>query len=167
MQSQSLGNLEGLRDIHIPVMAWWPPALGWWLLSLLLMMIGALVVFIIRYQRRKHASAMYLAQQELHQIKTDFKQHQDQALLIKALSILLRRISISVFNRTETAALTGPAWLRFLDQYTQNNEFSDGIGQVLLEAPYQAMPHYDSTALLDLISQWLDTVGNTHKRSII
>ena len=73
------------------------------------------------------ASAVALAQNEMDRIKTEFNRNQDKAILARELSELLRRISISVFPRTDTAALTGEVWLSFLDEHSVEKSFCDGI----------------------------------------
>ncbi len=159
-----LPDIPGLRaDLPLPELPlWYPPALGWWLLCLLLIGGVLLVLMLIKWRGRVAAarlSATFIAQQQLLRIKNDYAENQDKALLIKALSTLIRRVNISLFKRDETAALTGREWLAHLDQFTDNNEFSDGIGQIMITAPYQAIADYDSTALLELISQWLARVS--------
>ena len=75
----------------------------------------------------------------------------------KEISELIRRVSISLFKREESASLTGQNWLLFLDQLNGDKSFSNGIGKTLIEAPYQAKPDYDAVELLALISSWIDS----------
>lgn len=149
-----------LRDIHLPdPVSWWPLAPGWLALIMLLVIVVLLTTYFIRRYRNHKISALYLAKQELERIKTDFNIKQDKSNLVKELSELIRRLSISIFPRDESAGLTGEAWLKFLDQYSAKNEFDNGIGRVLIEAPYQADPEFNSNELIDLISTWIETVG--------
>lgn len=149
-----------LRDIHLPdPISWWPLAPGWWILLLLLVSVVLLTMYFIRRYRNHKISALYLANQELERIKTDFNINQDKSNLVKELSELIRRLSISVFPREESAGLTGEEWLRFLDQYSDKNEFDTGIGRVLIEAPYQADPEFNTNELIDLIATWIESVG--------
>lgn len=164
MQGSDPGALP-LRDIHLPdPISWWPPAPGWWLLALLSIALVALVVFFIRRRRLYRISAIYLAKQELDRIKRDFKTRQDKSVLVKELSELIRRLSISRFKREETAALTGQAWLEFLDQKSNNKLFSNGVGRVLIEAPYQAKPDYDSAELILLVSSWIESHSSRKRK---
>lgn len=149
-----------LRDIHLPdPISWWPLAPGWWALMILLVIVVLLTTYFIRRYRNHKISALYLAKQELERIKTDFNINQDKSNLVKELSELIRRLSISVFPREESAGLTGEEWLKFLDQYSAKNEFDNGIGRVLIEAPYQANPDFNSNELIDLVSIWIETVS--------
>ena len=153
-----------LRDIHLPdPVSLWPPAPGWWILVLLIIVIGSLIVFFIRRRRNLRTSAVYLARQELERIKNEFVSNQDKSILVKELSELIRRLSISIFKRDVAASLTGQNWLEFLDQYVENKLFSSGIGRILIEAPYQDTPNYDSAELLHLISSWIESVGSNKR----
>lgn len=147
-----------LRDIHLPdSILWWPLAPGWWLLLFLIVVTVLSVLYFIRHRRQQKLSAIYLAQQELERIENEFNSHKNKSILIKQLSELIRRISISLFNRNESASLTGEDWLLFLDQLHGDDAFSKGCGRILIEAPYQANPDYNDTKLLSLISSWIDS----------
>lgn len=148
-----------LRDIHLPdSILWWPPAPGWWILLLLLITFAVSICFYVRQRKKKKLSAVYLAKQELNRIEKIFTQEKDKSKLIKDLSELIRRLSISVFKRSESASLTGDDWLLFLDNTNGSDAFSNGVGRALIEAPYQSTPDYDEYALLQLIAQWIDSV---------
>ena len=152
-------NELALRDIHLPDSTlWWAPAPGWWILLFLIIVIITSIYFFLRQRKKKRLSALYLAKQELDRIEKSFSSEKDKSKLIKELSELIRRVSISVFHRNESASLTGKEWLLFLDDLMDNDSFSNGIGKVLIEAPYQAAPTYDEQALLQLISNWMDSV---------
>ncbi len=149
-----------LRDIHLPdPVSWWPLAPGWWALMILLVVVVLLVMYFIQRYRNYKISALYLAKQELERIKTNFSIKQDKPKLVKEISELIRRMSISLFPREESAGLTGKEWLKFLDESSTNNEFQNGIGRVLIEAPYQANPEFSSNELIDLISTWIEAVA--------
>lgn len=157
MQGADPATLE-LRDIHLPdALLWWPPAPGWWMLLILIIITGLSVFLLIRQRRNKRLSASYMAKQELIRIESEYQINKDKSILIKELSKLIRRLSISLFNRSESASLTGQNWLMFLDQSIGNDSFSKGIGRVLIEAPYQEKPDYNETELLILIRSWIDS----------
>lgn len=152
-----------LRDIHLPdSILWWPPAPGWWLLFLLIVALIVTASFIIKRRRKHRVSAVYLAKQELARIENEFKSTQDKTNLVKEISELIRRVSISLFKRNESASLTGQDWLLFLDQLNGDKSFSDGIGRILIEAPYQKNADYDANKLLILISSWIDSADRNN-----
>ncbi|SJM95679.1 DUF4381 domain-containing protein [Crenothrix polyspora] len=149
-----------LRDIHLPeAISWWPLALGWWLLALL---IPVLLVFAYRaFKRvtRKNAvkKALKIARKHLDSIEKDADMGSMQKLC--ELSVLIRRVAISVAPRAEVAGLTGRAWLEFLDNGLKDAPFSIGVGRLLVDAPYRKTPPTDPeiTQLLDVCRNWLKT----------
>lgn len=158
---EAAANELALRDIHLPETSlWWPPAPGWWILLVLIIILIVTVYYFLQRVKKKKLSAIYLAKQELDNINKDFAVKKDKSKLIKELSELIRRVTISVYNRNESASLTGEDWLLFLDNLNGDDAFSNGIGRVLIEAPYQAKPDYDENALLILISNWIESVNS-------
>ena len=104
-----------LREIHLPEsVGWWPPAPGWWLLPVLLLL-GIAVAWFGRllYRRRKY-SAISMARKELAAIRSRYAADRDTGHCVRSVSGLLRRVSISVFPRAESAGLTGDEWVAFL-----------------------------------------------------
>ena len=100
-------------------------------------------------------------------IRAQFAQQQDVTTLVRELSVLMRRASISFYPRQTTASLTGDAWLQFLDDTSLSsdsaNGFKHGCGKWLATAPYlpdNARPDIDSHALLKLCEHWLTAQPN-------
>ena len=144
-----------LRDIHLPeAIGWWPPALGWWLLAILVPLLIALVVWLFKRITRK--TAIKAAKKILLQIKQD--QQRDNSQKLKDLSALIRRVAISTTTRQKCAGLTGQQWLEYLDQSMKNSHFTQGIGQLLANAPYQksAPTEQDINQLARLCEGWLN-----------
>ncbi len=146
-----------LRDIHLPAdPSWWPPAPGWWMLLVLL--IGLVWGAWWLYQRRQQArlSAVHLAGESLLALRAQYADAQDAPLLVRELSVLLRRLSISAFPRVDAAGLTGEAWLRFLDKSMAGEPFTHGAGRILIDAPYRPrLELHELGALLDLCEAWI------------
>jgi hypothetical protein len=145
-------DLSQLRDIHMPgAVSWWPPAPGWWaLLALLLIIAGVGVVFRRRRQRNRWRGS---ALTELARLRAAAPERQ-----LREVSVLLRRVAISRFPRHDVAALTGEAWLAFLDRTLgDGSAFQSGVGRVLLSAPYAgtAQDDVDTAALLALCERWI------------
>jgi len=148
------GSELPLRDIHLPdPVSWWPPAPGWWMLLALLVAIALLSGFL--HHRYRRNALQRAAQQALHKIGEDYRQSGDALLLAQQLSILLRRVSVSCYPRQEVAGLTGRAWLSLLDRTLPGDEFQQGAGRVLIEAPYALDSRVDGSALLQLCERWL------------
>ncbi len=157
-----------LRDIHLPAEPlWWPPAPGWWILFALIISIMALVWWWYRRRQRIKRSAVNMARQELELLQSKYNTHRDARQTIADLSILLRRLSISAYPRTETASLTGEEWLQFLDRPLTDTPFTRGAGRILVEAPYR--PEVKEEELIPLIAlcrRWIDNIaGNNTGRT--
>jgi len=136
MQAQQLA----LRDIHLPEsLGWWPPAFGWWLLAILIPLLFVLIIWIYRRITRK--TAIKTAKKRLIVIKKD-DELDDRNKLIE-LSVLIRRVVISISSRNETASLTGQNWLEYLDSTVDGSPFTSGAGRSLADAHYQKIQPAD------------------------
>ena len=147
--------LADLRGYHLPdAVAWWPPAPGWWLLAgLLLVLIIGLGFYLVRRRRRRAAARMALG--ELARLRSDFASNGKPGDFVRGLSRLLRRFALARFPRHRVAALTGTAWLEFLDANGGDGRFRDGLGRLLVEAPYRPMAELPTDALADLAADWI------------
>ncbi len=147
-----------LRDIHLPpAPPWWPPASGWWMLLALLMLLSAgWVWWRKRTQRRRSAIAQ--AHIELSRLCAESASAPGQQIA-REISVLLRRVCISIFPRQQVASLTGVAWLQFLDQAHGDHQFSGGAGRLLMEAPYRpGISRQELEPVLDLCATWIAAV---------
>jgi hypothetical protein len=153
-----------LRDIHLPPdPGWWPLAPGWWLLAALLLLTGA-AVGAWCYAQRRNRRPDRIALKVLRALRKQAGSAASHAQ-ISALSILLRRVSISLYPRTEAASLTGEDWLRFLDRAVATPAFSQGIGRLLIDAPYR--PNSDApdlTPLYALCERWIAAAARSARR---
>lgn len=147
-------TLLDLKDIHEPdAIGWWPPAIGWWVLAVVLPL---LIIFLVWfYKRLTRKTALKTAGKMLIQIKQDATL--DSSRKLSELSVLVRRVAISVSPRAKAAGLTGRQWLAFLDRSVKGLPFSEGIGQLLVDAPYRKTPptEQEISQLIDLCEDWL------------
>ena len=144
-----------LKDIHLPeAIGWWPPAIGWWLLAVLIPLSIALLYWI--YKRLTRKTAIKTAKKNLADIKENPALDNNQKL--RELSMLIRRVAISVNPRTEAASLTGRQWLAFLDSSVTGAPFSEGCGQLLVDAPYRNISptEREISQLISLCEDWLN-----------
>lgn len=155
--------LTELRDIHIPAASWWPPAPGWWALAILL--IAAAMFIAWRRRTRHHRRIINAAIQTLQTIEQQYHRDKDTRQLAENLSSLLRRIAISRYPRHDIAALTGEAWLLWLDRHLAHPGFSQGAGRILITAPYQSNPQVDADALFDLCRNWISALPYKQTRA--
>lgn len=148
-----------LRDIHLPEpLSWWPLAPGWWMVLVGVILLICLIVFLIKRYVKKKNSTKTLARNELSNIQKKYRQSKDSHTLVKELSVLLRRTAISVFPRTDVAGLTGNDWLVFLDKVIQRKQFSEGVGEILVSAPYKKEIEINSEELLSLCKDWIEAL---------
>jgi hypothetical protein len=123
--------LAQLRDIHLPApIGWWPPAPGWWLLGIsLVLVIALLVYFLWRRHRQRHYRR--LALQSAKEIYAQWQQSGDKLAFIQALNQLLKQTALVAFPQRPIAALTGAAWLNFLDSRLARPQFNQPATQIL------------------------------------
>ncbi len=145
-----------LRDIHLPgEPAFWPPALGWWVVAaaLIALLAWVTVVALRRYRIHRQRQRVLMALARLEQGLASERTPE----VLARISVLLRRLALTRFPRQQVAALTGSAWLRFLDESGGNGRFAGGPGRVLATGPYQRSlsPDLDTTALTVLIREWV------------
>lgn len=147
-----------LKDIHIPGhVDWWPIAPGWWLVLLLIIFFSLLAYKKYRQKSVKAHSQMVIDQ--ALDVLTDLESCKDNKKIITEVSILLRRVSMSLYGRDNIAGLTGSEWLLFLDQQGKTTDFSQGAGEALLELPYRKKGQYDRVELLAITKAWLIQQG--------
>jgi len=129
--------MDPLRDIRgIDPAPWWPPAPGWWLLALLLILTLLLVWWLAR-RRRLYPPGRWQQDARSHLLALR-RRLRDAPLkaLAGELSELLRRIAIARCGREHTAALTGEAWLAWLERNDSSGFPWREQGRLLLELPY-------------------------------
>ena len=143
-----------LRDIHLPPPPdFWPPAPGWWLLAAILVLLVAWILFLAwrraRLQRAQRRLIALLDELDLT--------GNHEPLKLAELSMLLRRIALMHYPRTEVAGLTGESWLHFLDSSGGDGGFTRGPGRVLADGPYMPdLPgEYDPVGVTALVRNWI------------
>ncbi len=149
-----------LRDIHLPEpVSWWPLAPGWWVVLGLIVILGLLLLW-VRYLRQYQFIAK-LARGQLQLLRSDSALSNGDK--IRALSILMRRVSISAFPRVDSASLTGVEWLQFLDSSLTERAFSEGPGRALLDGPYKPSGDIDLAPVFKVCEKW---IGSLPKKKI-
>ena len=152
--ADSADLLNNLRDIHAPPpVSWWPPAPGWWLLLVVI-----IVVLLVWWRWRRARPWRRHALRELQQLELEFGTTGDVVLCVAQVSVLLRRVALSVRTPVTAAALTGDAWLKYLDELGSTQQFSTGIGRVLISAPYARAESVDVPGLIILTRRWLKKI---------
>ena len=146
--------LQQLREIHLPdPVSVWPPAPGWWILFVVVL---SAILWAVWWYCRRRDSAYRTARDELASLRAAYAANAQEETLVKGLSTLLRRYSLTVYGRTRVAGLTGSAWLTFLDETGDTQAFTNGTGHVLNSVPYGGQNPVDINPLLDLVEHWLN-----------
>lgn len=146
--------LAQLRDIHLPdPVSWWPPAPGWWLLaSVFFAAAWAASFFLGRYLRRNRYRKA--AMRELQMIKEN-RLGLSSRDIVEQLARLLRQVAMQTCGRETVAPLSGTAWLRFLDNRGDTDQFTAGPGKVLGEDHYRPTVEIQLEQLLPLVEKWI------------
>ncbi len=145
--------LNNLRDIHVPPpVSWWPPAPGWWLLLSLIIVLVLLLWWRLRRAQPWRREAL----RALRELELEFHANSEVVTCVAQVSVLLRRVALSV--RAPVAALTDEAWLNYLDELGRTEQFSSGIGRVLITAPYARAEPVDVPQLIKLVRRWLKKI---------
>lgn len=162
-----------LRDIHLPMdISWWPLAIGWWLL--LLIALSAVLFLILRRKKKSHQLSKVAAMREYNQVVSNFRNSANKVYLLRELSVVLRRISISFYPQHNVASLTGTAWLAFLDSVLppsdtdKTGRFQSDTGRLLITAPYikkSRQQEIDTEQLLNLCHHWIDNLPNSVEKN--
>lgn len=147
--------LQQLMDIkQSEVSFWWPLAPGWWVVFIVLII--TLMAGYYFYHRRGTRRA---ALKELLQLEHEYLSSRDSNRLAMGITVLLRRVALIKYERKNVAGLTGMNWLKFLDAHGDTTLFTQGIGQVLMAAPYQtanlSYQPFDEQALIELTRDWI------------
>ena len=143
-----------LRDIHLPAsISWWPLAYGWWILFACL---GAVLLVVwLAYKRRYRERAAILG---LKAVAQALREGAAPVVCVQRISMILRRFAMSVGESRAIAGLTGDNWLEFLDGRWARDEFSAGVGRVLIFGPYAPPDRVsagDASTLNELCLDWV------------
>jgi hypothetical protein len=140
-------NGPDLRDIHLPAEpGWWPPAPGWWIVAAIVLAMGVYLCFKV-YLYTKRARLRRAVMGELDRCID--AGGDDPSRLAAGLSQFLRRLTLRA--TPNAAAYHGDRWMDYLDQQSGTDQFSRGVGRVLLDAPFDPAATYDAAALVALV----------------
>lgn len=124
--------LKQLHDLHLPMQpGFWPPAPGWWVLAVV--GVALLVWLTLRWHRAQQRQRPFrIAIRTLDRLLIGTRQNNTSAReFADAVNGLLKRALIHGAHRYESTALTGTAWLDYLDKIAANDSFSNGSGAAL------------------------------------
>lgn len=146
-----------LKDIHLPdPVSWWPPAVGWWLLLGAVVVLGLLVRPAARAVRRMRARRRLCRQalDELAHLRRELEAGGDTGRTLERLSVLLRRVALSVFPAPGIAGRTGRAWVDWLRR-TGPDGLDPAALEPLIDGPYRPDPPGAPPSLFDVAGRWI------------
>ncbi len=157
--------LEQLRDVDIPDASGGIPW-GWVIFAL----ICALLLILVR-QYKAASNRRYAALQWHREATAELASIRDAAVtqttteLLVRCSELARKVMLVAEPRENVAALHGDQWLAKLDEVCAKPAFSQGMGRLLIEHPYQAtssVPPDDMQSLFNAL-ETLIAAAPTHQ----
>ena len=159
--------LAELKDLHLPEPpSIWPPAPGWWFVALMVILGVACMCYHYFKKKRKPAArniekgqwqqSALLEHQRLHALlSNDASANQ----VLSEASVLMRRVALARLPREQAATVQNEDWLRLLDELSDNEHYSNGIGRLLLEHPYRKSSEISRHDLTDLLALMKDTIS--------
>ncbi|MFM0171003.1 DUF4381 domain-containing protein [Paraburkholderia sediminicola] len=157
-------QLQGLQELPLPApVSYAPQTIGWVFVAFLLLATVLLALWVgwRRYERQRYRRS---ALQELAGIEASLATGQadplQRAAMLAAIPRLLKRTSLEIAPRAQVAALTGDAWLAFLQR--TRGRFDAQTGPLLTLASY-APPEQvarlspdDAAALIRHARDWIE-----------
>lgn len=145
--------VAGLVDIPLPpLVSLWPQT--WTALITIVFIVVGFVVWLCWFIHRRRVSRY--RRDAIAELERMTRTSVSPVQLSAALALLVRRTALAAFPREQVAALTGPAWLSFLDRSYGGTEFSDGPGRDLEASVYRQLSSGDdASSLVDLVHRWI------------
>ena len=148
--------LTQLKPLHLPhAISAWPPAPGWFLLIIIILALFSLLLF-NWLQRRKQTRPKKIALAHLQSLEVACQDPKYTTQVLSDVSKLLKRVALLHHPRQEVAGLSGQQWLAFLDATGLTEEFSTGIGRILVSSAYSQRIPKNAQALFPLVRQWIE-----------
>ncbi len=146
-----------LNDIHMPEpVSWWPPAIGWWLVPVVLVVLYLAYRLVAgmtrRFVRKRRLRRQALA--ELAAIEEAFDASGDAAATMERVSVLLRRVAMTVSAERRLAGRAGQGWVEWLRRSGPRG--LDGAAlDALAAAPYRRAPAVEVRPVLHTARDWI------------
>jgi len=155
-----MGNKFDIRDLDLPgSLLWWPPTLMTWLTVVgILLFCAGLIWLFLRYRKKR---VLYFATRSLNKLFKRYQRDYDASGFARDISVLLKRIYMTVDKRAVIAGLSGKKWLAVLDQGFEDEPFTTGIGKILVSAPYQESADFNVQQLYSLCQRRIDSLRVT------
>lgn len=155
--------LSELRDIEVPAEP------GWWLLSpfwqlVLVLLLGSIAAGLFYRNRRRRHLRLRQARDRLQRIRDLYRQHADTRATLQSLSAWLKQIAMAAFPGQGVAAMTGNAWIEFLQHSTASRVFDAEVLSLLAAGVYRRDIDADLNPAIDTCERWLLEIGGILRR---
>jgi len=152
-----LAALHPLRDPA--AIGWWPLAPGWWILIALAVLALAMLCYVLLKRYRANAYRR-MALQQLQDIRSRLGDaveiDQQFHSAIGDINALLKSVALRIFPRHDIAALSGEAWLTFLNKTRQSKASDTEFSTSFANAAYQQQPpELDAEQLFRASQSWI------------
>ena len=151
-----LAALHPLRDPA--AIGWWPLAPGWWLLIALAVVAGAIACYYLLKRYRTNAYRR-MALRQLQDIQSalhdDVEGEREIHRAVADTNALLKSVALRIFPRHDIAALSGEAWLAFLNKTRQSESTDTAFAASFANAAYQQQPELDAEQLFLASRHWI------------
>lgn len=153
--------LAGLHDVVVPEpVSLFPATPAWAVLAVLVAAALAWVAarMVLRWRRNRYRRE---AAAELREIESRLASAATREAALAELPVLVKRVALQSAPREQVAALSGPAWLAFLDRTWKGDAFRTGPGSVLPEIAYgtpagrRAIGSEEVAQLLAVLRSWV------------
>ena len=160
--------LAELKDVHLPEPpSLWPLAPGWWVLGLLNVL--AVIYLCYKFFFRKpeqpatpagNNSWRASALREHRRLEAMLNEGVSADQIVSDTSVLLRRIALARRSHESVASVQHDEWLKLLDELSNTDQYSHGVGRLLLEHPYQKNLQLEPQQLSDLLGLVQQTISS-------
>ena len=136
MKSSDPASLLNLNDIVLPeAVNWWPLASGWYYLIGFLLLVLAWFIYktIQGWNSNRYRRA---ALHQLQLLAIEIKDNEKRDAGLRQVPVLLKRIALSVYPRSQIASLTGKNWHDFLNSKVSTASFTEATAGVLDKISY-------------------------------
>lgn len=137
--------LEKLNDIAVPEpVSYMPQTWGWLLLAFILL---GLIAWALLRRHQRYVANRYRreALAELARAEATLGTAGSRAEAIADIAELVKRVALHAWPRSDTAALTGKAWIAFLAQHEGGAFTQEPASQFLDDLEYQARASVDES----------------------
>lgn len=115
-------------------------------------------------KRLKRPQLKKQAREEIETIIQRYLAESNKHDFVTSLSIAIKRIGMSYFERDQVAGSSGSPWLHKINELTQRNHLSDKQLELLAAAPYQKSPlmqDADINELIKAVRSWVSALPTT------